>query len=113
VVPTGLYGPYDLSTTKIDALLTSRAPGAYALGSSWQGTFYINYVGRSDDDLAGRLKQHVGRYAQFQCIYLGSAKAAFDKECQLYHDFTPPDNQVHPARPKNTNWGCPRCRVFG
>jgi hypothetical protein len=43
---------------------------------------------------------------------LPSAKAAFDKECDLYHDFKPPDNKVHPARQKGANWTCKRCTVF-
>lgn len=44
------------------------------------------------------------------------AKAAFEKECALYHDFGGPqgqlDNEVHPARPEGTDWQCPRCDVF-
>ena len=113
---TGLKGPYALDAVTIDRVVTQKSPGAYALGRSDADTFYVGYVGRSDVDVAGRLKQHVGKYAQFKFEYYPSPKAALDKECYLYHDFGGPqgvlDNDVHPARPDGTNWQCPRCDVF-
>jgi hypothetical protein len=41
-------------------------------------------------------------------------KAAFEKECHLFHDFgeTSLDNKIHPARPSGSNWKCPRCRIL-
>lgn len=112
---SGLNGPYPLTNAGVEGAVKSVSPGAYALGStnSSGGSFMIDYVGRSDDDVGARLKQHVPeRYPQFKFGYFSSAKAAFEKECHLYHDFNPPDNKVHPARPRNTNWTCPRCRIF-
>jgi len=113
---TGLNGPYALDAVTIDRVVTWKSSGAYALGRSDVDTFYVSYVGRSDVDVAGRLRQHVGKYAQFKFDYFASPKAAFDKECNLYHDFGGPqgvlDNDVHPARPDATNWQCPRCDVF-
>jgi len=107
---SGLFGPHSLTQAGVAANATGIGPGAYALGHLNQsGTFCISYVGRSDDDLAGRLQQHVPeRYTHFKHAFYPSAKAAFDKECTLYHDFEPTDNKVHPARPRNTNWACPR-----
>jgi hypothetical protein len=64
----------------------------------------------------GRLKNWIGgRYPYFKFDYFGSAKAAFEKECHLFHDFgeTSLDNKVHPTGPENSNWKCPRCRHFG
>ena len=104
---TGLWGNYPLNGETIDRIVTARSAGAYALGYVSQGTFYVSYVGRSDDDLAARLKRHIGEYAAFQYAYMPSPSAAFEKECRLYHEFNPPDNKVHPARPEGTNYRCP------
>jgi hypothetical protein len=110
----GLSGPYSLTSVGVSNSVTVKSPGAYALGKLGEdGIFYIDYVGRSDDDVAARLQQHVTEYyPQFMFGYFPSAKAAFDKECQLYHDFTPPKNKVHPARTKGANWSCPVCTIF-
>ncbi len=106
-------GPFSLTAETIKSVVTTKSPGAYALGYSKNSTFYIKYVGRSDDNLANRLNDWVGHYQEFKAGYLSSAKMAFEKECHLYHDFSPGlDNKVHPARPTNSNWGCPRCRNF-
>lgn len=105
---SGLSGPYELSKKSVTAQVTRYSPGAYALGYSKNNTFYIKYVGRSDDDVADRIGDHVGEYEEFKFGYLNSAKAAFEKECNLYHDFDPEDNKVHPARTKGMNWECPK-----
>jgi hypothetical protein len=110
---SGLRGPFPLSNTSIDNNVTYRAPGAYALGNSQADGFHISYVGRSDTDVNDRLKKHVGHYVQFKYEYCSSPKAAFEKECNLYHDFTPPDNIIHPDRPAGSDWKCPRCYTFG
>jgi len=113
---TGLNGPYPLTHPEIRRVASRTSPGAYALGESRNGTFYINYVGRSDSDIAARLSQHVGAYSQFKFGYFGSPKAAFEKECRLWHDFGGPsgnlDNKVQSARPTGANWQCPVCNVF-
>jgi len=112
--PMGLqFGPYPLTDSGVDANV-SASIGAYALGEHrTDGIFYIDYIGRSDVNLAARLKQHVTEPSpHFRFTYCPSAKAAFEKECNLYHDFTPPKNKVHPARPQNSNWSCPRCTIF-
>lgn len=111
---SGLYGPHDLTSSGIENNVKGTGAGAYALGRVGNdGTFYIDYVGRSDDDLAARLQQHVPEpYPKFKYGFLSSAKAAFDKECNLYHDFNPPNNKIHPARPRGSNWTCSRCTVF-
>ena len=113
---SGLRGPFTLSNTSIDKEVTRTSPGAYALGQNDASgaTFHINYVGRSDGDVNARLKQHVGKYKQFKYEYYSSPRAAFEKECHLWHDFgaPPTDNAVHPARPANSGWSCPRCNVF-
>ena len=109
---SGLYGAYTLTAASIDRVVTQKSAGAYALGKTKDDTFYISYVGRSDDDIAARLKKHVGNYDQFKFDYFASAQSAFDKECALYHDFSPPDNQIHPDRPNNSDWACLYCNTF-
>jgi hypothetical protein len=109
---SGLFGPNPLTIGGIDSTLTGTGPGAYALGEvDNNGTFIISYVGRSDADLKERLKCHVGNYASFKYAFFPSAAAAFQKECELFHDFgeTALDNHVHPARPENSQVKCPRC----
>ena len=109
---SGLHGPYSLTTNTIDTVVKSTSPGAYALGKSRDNTFYISYVGRSDVNVNNRLRDHVGDYDQFKYAYFSSEKAAFEKECRLYHDIEPPGNDVHPARPRGKNWKCPVCTIF-
>lgn len=113
---TGLYGPHSLTQEGIDAAVKGVAPGAYALGDvNANNTFIVRYVGRSDTDLNDRLKDWVGDYRQFKYAFYPTAKAAFEKECHLFHDFgeTTLDNAVHPARPAGSDWKCPRCKTFG
>ena len=109
---SGLRGPYKLSTTSVNLNVTCTSPGAYALGYTKNNTFYIKYVGRSDSDVNDRLKDHVSDYSQFKFEYYSTAKLAFEKECRLYHDFDPTDNDVHPARPRGKTWECPVCTIF-
>lgn len=107
---SGLHGPYPLTTEGVSTNVRGKGPGAYALGhTDEEKIFRISYVGRSDDDLAARLQQHVPeRYLQFKYGFYASATEAFEKECTLYHDFTPPDNLVHPAKPRDSHCSCPR-----
>ncbi len=112
-------GPYPLTEQAIDQRVTRKSAGNYALTKSLEETFVVNYVGRSDEDVAGRLKQWArqGAYKRFKFRYATSPKAAFEKECVNYHDFGEPDgkldNMQHPDRPNGTDWKCPRCKVFG
>jgi hypothetical protein len=108
---------YALTSERIDEVVTITLPGVYLLDKSTTGAFAVNYVGRADDDIAKRLKQHAtdGYYKFFQFEYQTSAKAAFDRECELYHYYPNLDNIIHPARPKNTYYSCPvvGCRALG
>ena len=115
---TGLKGPYSLDYETIDREVTRTSPGAYVLGRVKDNVFYIAYVGRSDTDINRRLKEWVGKkYTHFKFDYFGSPKAAFEKECHLWHDWGGPegklDNEKHPERPEGTNWKCPRCDIYG
>jgi hypothetical protein len=110
---TGLHGPWPLTEKDIDAVVRGVGAGAYALTrEGTEPTFIVNYVGRSDNDLRGRLKQWVNsRYTHFKYGFLPTSTDAFLKECHLYHDFGGPegklDNEMHPARAQGTTWSCP------
>jgi hypothetical protein len=111
---SGLSGPYPLTTPGILAAVSSYNPGAYALGKTVENVFRIHYVGRSDVDVATRLQDHVSKwYPEFKFGYFQTAQAAFEKECHLYHNFSPPDNLVHPAKPQGSNHKCPVCGYLG
>lgn len=110
---TNLTGPFALTFEEIARTVTKALPGAYALGMvDAQGVFRVERVGRSDTNLPGRLGDYVGDYTHFKADYFPSAKAAFEKECRLFHDFKPRDNKLHPDRPDGSNWTCPCCPVF-
>jgi hypothetical protein len=108
---------YKLDSTTIDQVITSKSPGIYALDRTTTPGFKVNYVGRADDDVAQRLKTWAseGYYKYFQFEYHISAKAAFERECKLYHLYPNLDNVIHPARPAGRNYACPiaGCRVLG
>jgi len=115
---TGLEGPYELTDEKIDKIVTLTSPGAYALGKSEDGKLLtsLKYVGRSDDDVNDRLHDWVRNYPHFKFGYFDSPKAAFEKECRLWHTFGGPegklDNEKHPDRPDGSGWQCPVCDIF-
>ncbi|WP_445370970.1 hypothetical protein ACH518_17220 [Methylomonas sp. HW2-6] len=109
-----MYGAYDLSLAKIDELVTKISEGNYALGVINQNThkFVVKYVGRAEEDLNVRLKQHVGKYPKFKFSYAVSPQAAFEKVCRNFHDFGGTQklrNTVHPKPPAHADWKCPCC----
>lgn len=113
--PNGLWGPFSLTPRGIESAISEAAPGVYTLGGLKNGgeDFKVRYVGRDDRDVRASIKRHVADwYPQFFYRYYFSAKSAFEKECELYHNLSPPDNKAHPARPENTDWMCPRCEIF-
>ncbi len=108
-----MQGPHDLNELTIAAKVTSGKVGNYALGYMGSGaksnTFMVNYVGRSDSDLAKRLNDHVDKQPKFMYSYAPSVDDAFKEECRNYHDFGPPGNDVHPATPSGSSVKCPYC----
>lgn len=114
-----MSGSYSLDEKTIDKVVTKKSAGNYALGKtdSSDGKFIVSYVGRADEDLNARLKKWAkeSNYSQFKFSYASSIKAAFEKECQNYHDFGGSkklDNKIHPDRPKDKEYECPVCDIF-
>ena len=111
---SGLLGPYRLNFDTIDAAITRSSAGVYALGyTSAEGRFCINHVGRADTDVRASCATASARRRYSSSATCRPRKAAFERECELFHDLSPPGNRVHPGRPQGTNWVCPRCRIFG
>jgi hypothetical protein len=109
----GLRGPFALADNIIDQQVDVRSPGAFALGDSHNGDeFKAAFVGSSELDVNNQLHVYVGTYRRFKFVYCASARAAFEKECQLFHDFAPRDNLTHPPRPARSDWTCPRCNLI-
>jgi hypothetical protein len=105
-----LTGPYRLTFETIDSAVTRSSAGVYALGyADREGRFHVNQVGRADTDMRGKLRRFIGSATLFKFGYQPSSQAAFEKECELFHDLSPPGNRVHPGRPQGTNWKCPQC----
>lgn len=116
-MPYSLSELHGLSNEKVDTYVTQTKPGVYALDETTKGPFTVSYVGRSDTNLNQRLKDWVGsKYKYFEFDYATSPKDAFEKECELWHDFAGPegklDNKQHPERPDETDWKCPKCNIF-
>jgi len=110
-----MNGPHKLDGDTVDRQVTRTSPGNYALGKkNDEGTFMVGYVGRADKDVNSRLKSWVDKTKRpfFKYSYASSAKAAFEKECENYHEFDPPGNDIHPDRPDGAGWKCPRCDIF-
>ncbi len=107
-----MKGPFNLDEATIDSEVSKTSAGNYALGKkNDKGTFLVNYVGRSDSDVNDRLKYWAKKSNSplFKFSYTTSSKLAFEKECNNYHDFSPPSNDIHPDKPNGTDYKCPVC----
>jgi hypothetical protein len=108
---TGLRGPFPLAPETIDEELADRCPGTYTLGFTDNlGRFAITYVGSAGEDLKSKLRAHIGTASQFKFRHFADQKQAFEKECEIFHQFMPGGNFLHPSRPPGADWMCPRCR---
>lgn len=107
---TGLLGPYPLGYDDVAAVVSDVSPGVFALGyTDLQGAFRINSIGRSDQNVAAALHTLIGSDQSFKFDFASSSKAAFERECALFHDFRPPCTRIHPSRPEGSDFTCPRC----
>lgn len=113
-----MKGPYLLNETNIDTYVSSK-PGAYCLTYTSGDKNEACYVGRSDDDLKSRLKDHLPENEVDNCITskevdkfyfenTDTAKAAYELECQWYHKYEPTCNDIHPDK-TYPSWSCPVC----
>ncbi len=110
-----LLGSYPLDAVTIKKAVSRKSAGAFVLGYTQNDAFYPRLVGRSDDNIAGRLTAFVmnPKYKRFMFCYAASPTDAFQRECALFHEFSPGDNAGHPERPPKAAWKCPRCKKCG
>lgn len=105
-----LQDPDVLTKDKVDDAIGQRTAGFYVLGTLGDNKIMsVSYVGRSDDDLAAKLKRHVGNYPAFAYATAASALLAYQGECKLYHALKPSRNVLHPTRREAAEWACPVC----
>lgn len=108
-----LSGFKNLADVSYDEQL-ENSPGVYLLYKTKGGP--VRYVGRSDNDLRGRLKWHKSnndyKYYRFKHC---SLKEAYEWECKYWHKYQHSiDNSFsnygnHPATPMGKGWKCPIC----
>jgi len=106
-----LNDPDALTPEKVDTAIRYKTPGFYVLGTLGDNKLMtVSYVGRSDDDLAAKLKRHAGNYPAFAFATAESALLAYQGECRLYHALKPSKNVMHPIRKgADAAWACPVC----
>ena len=114
MVTLGMNGPYALEDREVNRQVNRISPGNYGLGDIRDdGSFVVQYIGRSDYDVNNRLQSWVNSgYKYFKYSYASNAKSAYEKECCNYHDFGTSiklDNKAHPERAAGTRWKCPVC----
>ena len=100
-----MKGPFSIS--KVDTHITQTSAGAYILSRDGKAA---HYVGRSDSDLASRIKSSARdeqNYKYFWFDYATSPMEAYYLECEWWHKYAPLDNSNHPAVPPGTSWKCP------
>ena len=109
-----MKGPFDFEEMTIDLHVTRTSAGNYALGHVNAKGFVPKYVGRADEDVYKRIKDHLGEdYTKFMFSYAPDVKAAFEKECENYHAFSAQlNNEIHPDRPAGKKYECPFCDTF-
>ncbi len=109
---------YSFTSQWIDEVVAEGYAGCYVLGNASGERFEARFVGRSDSDVHKELRAHAlkdqgsthNQYKHFKYGLAVSAQAAFDIECQVYHEAGGRkrlDNTSHPSRPKHSEWKCP------
>jgi hypothetical protein len=106
---SGFSDLHRLDNEFIDKHVVGGRVGVYILDKYQPGPFTTHFVGRSDNDVADRLKKWVsdGGFLYFKVKYEPSTKSAYELECQIYHDLKPVENIIHPEAPDGTSYPCP------
>ena len=97
--------------TEVDKSKDWSSASVFVLGGIRKGVdsklrFQISRVSHVDGDLGGELRKYIGKYSGFRFKFFRSTRNAYDKECQIYHEFRPSKNIKHPTRPRNTKFLC-------
>lgn len=107
-----LNGPYRLVYEEITFFVRAASKGVYMLGQQGQSNrFLISYIGAGFTDVRSELLDRIGTASMFKIQLTQSADAAFRKQCDLFHQFQPSGNFVHPERPRGSSVQCPYCAL--
>lgn len=105
-----LIGPKELTRAVIDEEFPQKTAGAYVIGTRTpEQVMRVPYAGRSDDDIASRLRTHVGNYDAFSYVRADSPKQAYELQCEIYHELKPSKNTQHPYKPTGVECACSVC----
>ena len=116
IIKSGLGKPLPLEELtiqkEVDGSPDWSSASVFVLGGVRQGVdgklrFHIKKVSHVDGDLGKELRKFIGEYSGFRFKFFRSTRNAYDKECQIYHNFKPVENVEHPIKPKNTKFSCP------
>lgn len=108
-----LLGPFDLTYDDVEQILPRAKCGIFALGHvDTTGTFRVQRVGRDDQDLRRCLQGLIGSSTRFKYALGPAPQQCFERECELFHQFRPPGNIIHPSRQAGSQWKCPVCFRF-
>jgi hypothetical protein len=100
-----LSGPFRLTNSNIAIHIRKGTLGAFVLGPlRHDGHLTVRLTGRSEADMAGDLRRHIGAYDAFGFTRAADAMEALIMECGLYHNFEPADNAAHPDKPPGIDW---------
>lgn len=108
-----MVGPYVLDQETVNDLISKQKYGWYWLGRTFNANVpQVNYVGRSDTDLAERiLKPREHKYRFFWCRITRTVRDAFEGECRDWHAWREKgcklDNDIHPDEPDDHKYSCP------
>jgi len=91
------------------------APGAYVLDPPESRVRVAGaFVGRSDTDVANNLIRHLKTgYKTFAYTYVKSPLEAYNIECEMWHEWKPAPNPLHPSVPAGIKTLCPVCGKLG
>jgi hypothetical protein len=99
---------FDLIKNIDEYEIIAKSPyGVYILSKTGKKP---HYVGRSDNDLKGRILRSVKekRCSYFWAQETSSPMQAYKLECKYYHKYEEiVVNEIHPDVPDGTNWRCP------
>ena len=115
IVKSGLGRPLPLKEStiqkEVDGSSDWSSASVFVLGGIRKGAdgklrFHIKKVSHVDGDLGKELRKFIGKYSGFRFKFCRSTRNAYDKECEIYHNFKPIENIKHPVKPKNTKFYC-------
>ena len=110
-LPYELSDVFPLTVAAIENAVKRVAGGVYVLDPPDPRTKApIGFVGRSDTDVADGLHRHAkAGYTRFAFAYTKSPMDGYRRECQMWHDWKPSANPLHPTPPAGNAVRCLIC----